>query len=190
MNPNTSQKSVLLIGRSQLVIDAAAARLAELGYTAQGTNDFSEIIERFDMRQVDLVVFGGAVPPELKAELRDEMSAINPAIIFVQGLAGIPGLIVTQVQGAFASEDHHHGSAPTYSHDGRSIQLALTEPAKVKVTLWSQAFGLQAQRSDSVVLLDEHLGHGAHTLRIPTDLTADSTVASVEINAAVYAFAI
>src|SRR6266513_5899004 len=98
------QRSVLLIGKSQLVLDDALARLRDLGYNAEATNDFADVTARFDARAVDLVVFGGQVPPNLKAELGEEISAINPRVIFVQGLAGIPGLIINQVQGAFARD--------------------------------------------------------------------------------------
>ena len=68
---------------------------------ADATNDFTNVTGRVDARTIDLIVFGGQVPPYRKAELKDELAAINPQLIFVQGLAGIPGLIVNQVQGAF-----------------------------------------------------------------------------------------
>jgi hypothetical protein len=91
MKADSAQRSVLLIGKSQLVLDESVA--GELGYKAEGTNDFTDTIDRFDMKLADLVVFGGQVPPDRKAELREEIGAINPRVIFVQGLAGIPGLV-------------------------------------------------------------------------------------------------
>ena len=87
------RRNVLLIGKSRLVLDESVAGLRDLGYEAEGTNDFADITGRFDVKGIDLVVFGGQVPPDRKAELREEISAINPAVIFVQGLAGIPGLL-------------------------------------------------------------------------------------------------
>ena len=78
------RRSVLLIGKSQLVLDGALAGLRDLGYKAEATNDFADVTARFDAREIDLVVFGGQVPPDLKAELREEISAINPRVIFVQ----------------------------------------------------------------------------------------------------------
>jgi hypothetical protein len=88
MKADSAQRSVLLIGKSQLVLDESVAGLCELGYEAEGTNDFTDITRRFDVQEIDLVVFGGQVPPDRKAELREEIGAINPRIIFVQGLAG------------------------------------------------------------------------------------------------------
>jgi hypothetical protein len=132
------RRSVLLIGKSQLVLDGALAGLRDLGYKAEATNDFADITARFDAREIDLVVFGGQVPPDLKAELREEFSAINPRVIFVQGLAGIPGLIINQVQRAFARDHQELVRAPTFAPDERSIGLTLPGPAEVKVTIWWQ----------------------------------------------------
>jgi hypothetical protein len=43
---------------------------------------------RFEAREIDVVVFVGPVPPDRKAGLREEIGAINPRVVFVQGLAG------------------------------------------------------------------------------------------------------
>jgi hypothetical protein len=78
MATDNPQGSVLLIGKSQLVLDDALTGLRSLGYKAEGTNDFADVTARFDAREIDLVVFGGQVPPDLKAELREEISAYTP----------------------------------------------------------------------------------------------------------------
>src|ERR671924_1268925 len=127
------RRSALLIGKSQRVLDDAVAGLRDLGYQAHGTNDFSDITGRFDVANFDVVVFGGQVPPDRKAELREEIGAINPQVIFVQGLAGIPGLIVNQIQGAFTAHLQDPTRAPTYTPDDRSIRVTLAEPVAVKV---------------------------------------------------------
>ena len=62
MATDNPQRSVLLIGKSQLVLDDALAGLRDLGYNAEATNDFADVTARFDAREVDLVVFGGQVP--------------------------------------------------------------------------------------------------------------------------------
>jgi hypothetical protein len=65
------QRSVLLIGKSQFVLDESVAGHRDLGYTAEGTDDFTDITGRFDVQEIDLVVFGGQVPPQRKAELSE-----------------------------------------------------------------------------------------------------------------------
>ena len=138
MTTDNARHSVLLIGKSQLVLDDSIAGLRDLGYQAEATNDFTNITGRFDARTIDLVVFGGQVPPDRKAELTEQISAINPHVIFVQGLAGIPGLIINQVRGAFTADQQDPTQAPTYTPDDRSIRLTLADPADVKVTVWWQ----------------------------------------------------
>ena len=50
MATDAPRRSVLLIGKSQLVLDGALAGLHDLGYKADATNDFADITARFDAR--------------------------------------------------------------------------------------------------------------------------------------------
>lgn len=191
MAPRTSQRSVLVIGRSQLVLDDTVAALRDLGYMAQATSNFTDVTSRFNPRTLDLVVFGGRVPPDRKAELRDEISAINPRIIFVQGLAGIPGLIVSQVQGAFAADGQDPTVVPSYAPDERSVRLALTAPSDVTVTIWWQtSFVPPDPKSDSLQLLNERLPSGDHLIPLPGHIPPTAMFATVQTGTAVYAFSI
>ena len=52
----------------------------------------------FDAGQFDLVVFGGMVPSDTKEHLREQISTRKPGATFVQGYAGIPGLVAEQVR--------------------------------------------------------------------------------------------
>jgi hypothetical protein len=142
-------------------------------------------------KEIDLVVFGGQVPPDRKAELREEIGAVNPEVIFVQGLAGITGLIVNQVQGAFTVNRQDPSRAPTHTLHHRSIRLTLAEPADVKVTLWWQtSFVPPDPKSDSLVLLDGQLGGGDHAIPIPDRIPPKAAFATVQIDKAIYAFSI
>jgi len=191
MTTENAQRSVLLIGKSHLVLDKSVAGLRDLGYKAKATNDFTDITGRLDVKEIDLVVFGGQVPPDRKAELREEIGAINPGVIFVQGLAGIPGLIITQVQGAFTANHQDHTRAPTYTPDDRTIRLTLADPADVKVTVWWQtSFVPPDPRSDSLLLLDDQLAGGDHGIPVPDHVPPKAAFATVKIDAAIYAFSI
>jgi hypothetical protein len=191
MTPGNTQRSVLLIGKSQLVLDDAIAGLRDLGYEAKGTNDLSDITGRFDAKEIDLVVFGGQVPPDRKTELREEIGAINPQVIFVQGLAGIPGLIVNQVEGAFRAEHQDPTRAPIYAPEERSIRLRLPDPADVKVTLWWQtSFVPPDPKSDSLVLVDDRLAGGDHTVPVADRVPPKAAFATVQVDAAIYAFSV
>src|SRR5215211_1868395 len=133
MTTENAQRSVLLIGKSHLVLDKSVAGLRDLGYKAKATNDFTDITGRLDVKEIDLVVFGGQVPPDRKAELREEIGAINPQVIFVQGLAGIPGLIVKQVQGALTAHHRDPARAPTYTPHDRSIRVSLARSRQMSM---------------------------------------------------------
>jgi hypothetical protein len=191
MTADSPQRSVLLIGKSQLVLDESVAGLCELGYEAEGTNDFTDITRRFDVQEIDLVVFGGQVPPDRKAELREEIGALNPRVIFVQGLAGIPGLIINQVRGALTVDQQQATRPPTYRPDDRSIRVTLSEPTDVKVTAWWQtAFVPPDPKSDSLLLLDDELASGDHAIPVPDHVPPKAAFATVEIGAAIYAFSL
>jgi hypothetical protein len=188
---DNAKHRVLLIGKSQLVLDESVSGLRDLGYRAEATNDFTEITGRFDVNEIDLVVFGGQVPPDRKAELREEIGAVNPGVIFIQGLAGIPGLIINQVRGAFTANRQDPSRAPTYSPDDRSIGLTLADPADVKVTVWWQtSFVPPDPRSDSLLLLDGQLAAGEHAIPVPAHVPAKAAFATVQVEGAIYAFSI
>jgi hypothetical protein len=189
MATDDPQRSVLLIGKSQLVLDDALAGLRNLGYNAGATNEFADITGRFDVTEIDLVVFGGQVPPDRKAALREEIGASNPRMIFVQGLAGIPGLIINQVRGAFTANQQDATRAPTYTPGDRSIRLTLAEPADVTVTVWWQtSFVPPDPKSDSLLLLDDRLAGGDHAIPVPERIPPKAAFATVKIDAAIYAF--
>jgi hypothetical protein len=187
-----SDQSVLIIGKSQAVLNDTVAGLRQLSYKAEATNDFADITGRFDVRTVDLVVFGGQVPPDRRAELTAEIGAINPGVVFIGGLAGIPGLIISQVRAAFADADRSTAATdPEYSPEERSIRLTLARPAEVKVTAWWQSsFVPPDPGSDSLLLLEERLPAGDHSVPVPDQIPPRAAFATVEIDAAVYPFSI
>jgi hypothetical protein len=191
MSSDNPRHSVLLIGKSQLVLDDTVGGLRDLGHKAEATNDFADVTRRFDARTLDLVVFGGQVPPDRKAELQEEIGTINPQVIFIQGLAGIPGLIVNQVRGAFAADHQDPARAPAYMPGERSIRLTLAGPADVKVTVWWQtSFVPPDPKSDSLLLLDDRLPGGEHAIPVPDVVPPRAAFATVQVDEAIYAFSI
>ena len=94
MTNDKPQRSVLVIGRSQLVLDDTVAELRRLGYRAQSTNDLSPVTGRFDTKAIDLVVFGGQVPPppppDRKAELRERSPRPTPRSSSSRGSPAFP----------------------------------------------------------------------------------------------------
>ena len=185
----TTSKSVLVIGRSQAVLSQTVTRLGELGYHAQATNDFSSVIGRFNPTQLDLVVFGGQVSPDRKTALTDEITAGNPDVIFLQGLAGIPGLITDQVQQALGGEHVIPGQAPTYDAARKAIVLSLFAPLDVSVTAyWITELIPPDPKSDSQILVDDRLAAGEHTFTLPDYANPDAAFATVRAGNARWSF--
>jgi hypothetical protein len=136
-------------------------------------------------------VFGGQVPPHRKAELKQQISTINPRCSFVDGLGGIPGLIVNLVHAEFTAEHRDPTRAPTYAPEERTIRLTLPDPADVKVTLWwTTAMVPPHPKSDSLILLDDRLAAGNHTIQIPDQIPPKRAFATVQADHAIYNFSI
>jgi hypothetical protein len=180
---------VLVIGRSETVLSEAVTILREKGYAAGATNEFDRTLDLFDARQLGLVVFGGMVPPDTKEHLREQISARNPAVVFVQGFAGIPGLIAQQVEAAFSDGTTGPAASVSYDDKSRSIGMSLDGPQAVTVIAWwGTSFVPPEPKSTSRVILDEELPAGAHTIAIPDDVPAQASFATVSIGPSVRAF--
>jgi len=180
---------ILVIGRSETVLSEVVTILREKRYAAGATNEFGRTLELFDAGQLDLVVFGGMVPPDTKQRLRELISARNPAVAFVQGYAGIPGLIAEQA-GAALSDSTTGPTAPvTYDAQSRSIGLSLDRPQHVTVTAWwATSFVPPEPKSTSQVILDEELPPGARTIAIPDEVPTQASFATASVGASVHAF--
>jgi len=126
------------------------------------------------------------VPPATKERLREQISTRNPAAAFVQGYAGIPGLIAEQAQAALG--DGTPGPV-TYDPQSRSIGISLDGPQDVTVTAWwHTSFVPPEPKSTSRVILDQELPAGAHTIAIPDEVPAQASFATVSVGPSVHAF--
>lgn len=180
-----------MIGRSRAVLDATVELLSERGYAAQATNDFEAITDQADPRRLDLVVFGGQVPPARKDEMREEIAAVNQAVTFVQGLSGIPGLIADQVSGALAGEQLIPGQAPVYDAAEKTIALSLYAPLDVEVTIyWITALIPPDPKSDSLILHDGPLPAGDHGFEVPDAVSLEAAFATVRAGGASWSFSL
>jgi hypothetical protein len=189
MESTDMNHNVLVIGRSQAVLDATVELLSAGGYVAQATDDFEALTKQVDPRTLDLVVLGGQIPPAKKVEIREEIAAANDAVIFVQGLSGIPGLIADQVAGALVGDQLIPGQAPLFDAARRTIALSLYAPLDVKVTAyWITALVPPDPKSDSLVLHEGPLPSGDHDFEVPDIVSLEAAFATVRAGAAVWSF--
>ena len=173
---------ILVIGRSETVLSEVVTILRERGYAAGATNEFDRTLDRFEAGQLDLVVFGGMVPPDTKEHLRAQISARNPAVTFVQGYAGIPGLVTAQVEAALSHGTAGPAASVTYDAQSRSMGISLEKPQHVTVTAWwHTSFVPPEPKSTSQAILDKELPAGPHTIAIPDQVPSQASFATVSI---------
>lgn len=178
MNNNQRNKRVLVVGRSPGVIVAAADMLRAKGYSADATNQFGRVLDDYDVAELDILVFGGMVPADTKKQLRED---IGGNVTFVQGLAGIPGLIAAQVQAATAAEPPD-GSEVTYDAARRCVRLTLGDSAHVTVEAWwGTSFVPPEPKSASTQVFDGQLDAGSHVIPLPDQVPSQASFAGVTV---------
>jgi hypothetical protein len=165
----SSTPSALVLGRSEKVLKETVELIRNNGRAAGATNDFDNVLTLFDAASLDVVVFGGMVPPGTKEVLRTDLTAANPVITFVQGLAGIPGLIAAQVEGALIPR--RHPESITYDSDSRTVTISLQSAESVRVIgFWHTAFVPPDPESTSEIIFDDTMGPGTHTVSLPATI--------------------
>jgi hypothetical protein len=188
--PATSRtQRILVIGRSPSVILEAADLLRSKGFHADATNQFDEVLTEYDTTNLDVVVFGGMVPLDARQHLKNEISKVNDHVKFVQGLAGIPGLIAAQVEGvmATATDDHVVG----YDPGKRTVRLTLQEPEQVVVEAWwTTSFTPPEPTSTSMRVIDRHLDSGEHLVPLRAEVPPVASFVTVSVGLAIHTFAV
>ena len=160
------------------------------GLHADATNQFDRLLEDYDVGDVDVMVFGGMVPADTKGYLHAEISERHPGVTFVQGLAGIPGLIAAQVESVTGGESP---SVIEISYDGadRVLRVQLAGASQVSVeAFWMTSFAPPEPTSTSMRLLEGDLPAGTHHIRIPDGVPSEASFATVTVDSQVRAFTI
>lgn len=170
-------KRVLIVGRSGSVLVDAVGMLRDRGFGANASNQFDRLLHDYDLSEVDLVIFGGMVPPDRKEQLRAQIRERNPRVRFMQGLGGIARLLVAQVEQFFA------GPAPGVEYDAatRVLRVALADAGAVVVEgLWAE-FVPPEPVARSVIAHDGVLASGEHEIEIPDDVPMEGSYVVVRI---------
>jgi hypothetical protein len=107
--------SVLLIGKSQLVSTTRSQACATSATKLRRPTTPPTSLAGSTCERSAWSCSADRSPRIARPSCGTKIGTINPRVIFVQGLAGIPGLIINQVQGAFAAEHQDAARAPTYT---------------------------------------------------------------------------
>jgi hypothetical protein len=181
---------ILVVGRSPNVLIDTLDILRSKGYAADATNQFDRVLDDYDAEDIDIVVFGGMVPPDTKQHLRQEIGGRNPHVRFVQGLAGIAGLIASQVEGVLTAGEPDD-SEVVYDEEERSVHLTLPKPARVTVEAWwATSFTPPEPKSTSMQVFAAELAEGSHTIALPAEIPSVASFIAVTAGPAVRTFTV
>lgn len=170
---------VLVVGRSPRVLNAAVDLIRAKGHRADATNQFTDVLDDYDVSDLGVLVFGGMVPPDLKQQLHDRITERNPSVTFLQGLVGIPGVIAAQVSSLTGALDETEAS---YDATARTIRVDLAAAARTTVEfLWLTSWTPPEPSSTSITLIDENLPAGTHTIPVPDEVPAEASFATVTV---------
>ena len=130
------------------------------------------------------------VPPDTKRYLREQVGARNPDVTFIQGLAGIAGLIAAQVAGV-AWGDTANESVVSYDTKRRLVQLNLDDSAHVTIdAYWHTSFTPPQPKSTSMQVLDTELDKGSSTVPLPAGVPSEASFVTVAVGTTVHAFTV
>jgi len=189
-SPANDPGRILVIGRSPSVLVDTVEILRGKGYSADATNQFDHVLDDYDAQDIGIVVFGGMVPAGTKLHLRQQIGERNADVTFVQGLAGIAGLIAAQVEGVITAgepDDSH----VVYDRDQRSVHLTLHKAAHVTVEAWwHTSFTPPEPASTSMQVLDAELEAGFYSIAPPAEVPSVASFLAVTIGSAVRTFTV
>ena len=189
-SPANHPGRILVVGRSPSVLVDTVAILRGKGYSADATNQFDHVLDDYDAHDIGIVVFGGMVPARTKEHLRQQIGERNADVTFVQGLAGIAGLIAAQVEGVITAgqpDDNH----VVYDVEQRSVHLTLRRAVRVTAEAWwATSFTPPEPKSTSMQVHDAELEAGFHTIALPAEVPAVASFLAVTAGSAVRTFTV
>lgn len=181
---------VLIVGRSPNVLREAVDILRGKGFEADATNQFDELLDDHDVSTLDVLAFGGMVPADTKRLLREEVSKLNPTVTFVQGLAGMAGLIAAQIE-AVTAADAPPGVEVGYDGSRRAVLITLDHAAYATVEAWwGTSFQPPEPQSTSAVVFDGELPPGRHAIAMPDFVPARASFTAARIGNSVHVFTV
>ncbi|MFJ9364868.1 hypothetical protein ACIRRA_10685 [Nocardia sp. NPDC101769] len=164
--------------------------MRDKGFEANATNQFDDVLDDYDVSTLDVLAFGGMVPANTKRRLREEVSKLNPTVTFVQGLAGMAGLVAAQVE-AVTAADASSGVEVSYDSSRRSVLVTLARAAHATVEAWwGTSFQPPEPQSTSAVVFDEELQPGQHAIAMPDFVPVRASFTAARIGNSVHVFTV
>jgi hypothetical protein len=146
-----------------------------IGTEAELTHDVGGA-DHGQLRKYAAVAFGRAVGEADRESMKEAFTAANPAVAYVDGLVGIPPLLVAQSGEAVDRRPETERKIGTLVAAGDRIDLELRAPTRVLVTAYRLT---RLYRIRTTRLLDERLEPGRRTIELPGGWRATQAFAVV-----------
>lgn len=180
------EERILIVGRSASVLLEAVRLLRERGYRANASNQFDRLLDDYDVADVDIVLFGGAVPSATKDDLRARATALNPQVRYVQGLAGIAPVIAAQLEQLLGE----HDDEVSYDQASHLVRFTVLERGRATVEAFWATFVPPEPVPHSRSVLDDELTAGVHEIGIPVDVPREGSFVVIRVGHRVCVLAI
>jgi hypothetical protein len=165
-SPKIRDERVLLIGKRAAVLTRLQAAVRDIGIEADLTRNVSGA-DPGELRQYAAVAFGRAVGQTDRARIKEAVTAANPDVAYVDGLAPIAPLLVAQLEEALDCRPENERKIGTLVATGGRMELELRAPTHVLVTAYRLT---RLHRRRTTRLLDEWLEPGGRTIELPERL--------------------
>jgi hypothetical protein len=130
---------ILSVGNNSILLQQITAQLNQHGFKANWTTFSEKVVTLYNGSDLDMVAFGREINQKTKLFIMSIFSVQNPAIIFVDGLAPIPSLIVDQIRHTAAIAKGRNGNplkGIEINKADRSVAFTATAECKVKIDLY------------------------------------------------------
>jgi hypothetical protein len=154
---------VLLIGKRASVLTRLQSALRAIRIECDLTQDVTGASPDL-FRRYDAVAFGRAVGEADRTRMKAAFKAVNPPVVFVDGLAPITPLLVAQFEQALAEGGAADGPLGDVAASRDRVDFQLRTAARVRVLTYDLTF---LYRTRTRLLLDQRLEAGGH--RLPLD---------------------
>jgi hypothetical protein len=163
MKPGT-----LLIGKRKSILRSLSSELTREGIENVWVNNISHILEDIHPADYDLIVFGRGIEEGQKKRLREKFRQQKPDILFVDALAPIMPLLVSQIKVAlnsWATPDRYFALLPfEKTTGGLKLNFVLIQQTTLNIELYRLNWFYQLKQQ-SIML--ENLTKGHHYVTFP-----------------------
>lgn len=165
MTCHPRQVRALIIGKRAALLSRLKEALDGLGVDSVLSQDLGKLPEAdaADLSQFGAVVFGRAVPRHSRLAMIETLTAANPDIIEVQGMAPMTELLVAQVQQALDQRPTRDRFIVDLHYLDNQLSMVLAAPANVEVIVLRLDVMYRTHRD---VVFGERLNAGRHTVDI------------------------